>query len=439
MNGVELAVSNNKGFIKNNLPYMILAGIFCMLGMNVNALLIVGLLIFLVGIARSSTEHRFCWSLFLISNIRIFDNLGVTYIVNILMVLPLLYYFVWKITKEVPTVQKFPLIAGLALFLMVASYAVYYKEAVTPLIMWVMAFIWCSYVVLDSDVNVDKNDVIYALAAGVIFSALVYIIGNPEEMSDVISQLSHNYRFEAYANDPNYYSVYFCIAIAGIVIKDKISVSDYLLMLVLVCIGFLTASKMCMILMLVCIAYLIIGTTNAAGKYGRNILIFVGVCVLAYMNRELVSVFFENLFRRAGGEKTTLNTFTSGRFDIVQEYLNILRNDVSTLLVGKGFSYNTHFWGYLTKEAVAHNTYLDVIMSLGLVGGGIFIWIMAAWFKAYKKRCGANLGYTLTSKFPLAIMLLAFFALSCLDAGMFFFVVTACMLMLEPKKDNQDI
>ena len=432
-------LSKTKGFIKKNIVFMILAGLLCTFGMTNSAFLVAGLMVFTVAIMFSSDEHRFCWSLFLVSNIRIFDDLGVKFLVNILMVLPLLFYVIRKLSKPAKSVHLFPILGGIVLFLMASSYAVFFQEEVAPLIMWALAFIWCVFISIDDEINVDKNDVIYALSSGVIFSALVYIITEPDYLSNIISYMNTGFRFMAFGSDPNYYSLYLCIALASIVIKPKIKLSDYILAFVLVCIGFLTESKMAMILMAICVVYLVAFTANNINKHVRNVVIFACICVAVYLLRGTILAFLDNLLKRAGGSGATINDVSSGRWEILLECLYVFANDVPTTIIGKGLNYYNHFGSYGQIARIAHNTYVDVILSWGIVGTALFIWIISFWFKLYKNRKEAKAGYTRISKFPFLIMLLGFFALSCLDAGMFYFVITACMFQLEPKKQIKEI
>lgn len=433
-------LSKAKGFIKKNIIYIILAGLLCTIGLTNSAFLIAGLAVFFIAITFSSDEHRFCWSLFLVSNIRIFDDLGITFLVNILMVLPLLFYLIKKISKPTQTMYLFPILGGIVLFLMASSYAVFFQEEVAPLIMWAMAFVWCSVVTVDKDINVDKNDTIYALASGVMFSAVVYILTEPDYMLNIISYMNTGFRFVAFGSDPNYYSLYLCIAIASIVIKSKLKISDFCIIAVLVFIGFVTESKMGMVLMVLCLIYLVAFTArNSINKYIRNAIILVVIIGVIYFMRDTIMAFLENLLKRAGGTGATLNDVSSGRWDIMLECLYVFVNDIPTTIIGKGLNYYNHFGNYGQIARIAHNTYLDVIMSWGVVGSAIFIWIISYWFKMYKNRKDAQNGYTRISKFPFAILLLGFLSLSCLDAGMFFFVLAVCTLQLEAKEETVKI
>ena len=432
-------LSKAKGFIKKNIVYIILAGILCTIGMTSSGFLIAGLAVFIIAIIFSSDEHRFCWSLFLVSNIRIFDSLGITFLANILMVLPLLFYLIKKINKSTQSVHLLPILGGLVLFFMASAYSIYFNEGVAPHLMWAMAFVWCAFVVIDDEVNIDKNDTIYALASGVIFSASVFVLTEPDYIRNIIAYMNTGFRFTAYANDPNYYSLYLCIALASIVIKPKIKAYDYVIMVILAIIGFLTESKMCMILMALCLIYLVIFTANDKEKKVRNIVIIVGICIIVFAMRNTIGAFFQNLFKRAGGTGATLNDLSTGRFDIVLDCLRALVYDIPLLLIGRGLNYFNHFGDYVQIGRLSHNTYLDVVMSWGVIGSGIFLSIIFYWFKLYKKRINAEFGYTRISKFPFAILLLGFFSLSCLDAGMFFFVLAVCMLQLEAKEETVKI
>ncbi len=418
------------GFIEKNILYIFLFALCCIIGMKNNLALVIGIAILVTAMALSSPEHRFCWSLFLIPNIRILDSLGTTSIVNFLMVLPLFFYVAARLPKK--KLMGFPVICGLFLYAIEEIHLIANIGSSGPLIAWVLAFMLCCFVTLDEEISISKNDATYGLIAGIIFSAIVYLVNNPSFTSDIINNIFSGYRFTAYGDDPNYYSLYMCISLASLVVKDKITRFDYILIGALVCLCFMTASKMCLGLMIINLVYLIVFTSNTQKKMGRNFVILIVICCVAFLCRDYIELFMNNLLNRAGGNNITLNTLTTGRSNILSEYIYILFEDISVFMLGKGFDYHRHI--AINSGKGAHNTYLDVILAWGLIGVIVFAVIMNLWLKKYKKKLNAN-RYTIMSKFPFFILLINFLDLSCFSAGMFFFVITFCIIQLEPQKD----
>lgn len=426
----------NKSFTGKNWAYFIILAIFCVIGMKNNVGLFAAIGVILIAMATSSIEHKFCWSLFLIPNIRIFDNLGTTSIVNVLLIVPLAFYVIRKLFRGDIGFMVFPIISAFFLYAFEEFHIMANYMKSDSLFGWILSFITCAYFTLDEEIHIRGTDAARGLIAGIIFSTVMYFFANPEYMNGIIQNIVQGERFAAYGDDPNYFSLYICLSLACIVTKYKLSLLDYLLIAILVCIGFLTASKMCMFVMVLLLAYLIFVTNGNISKMQRGLLVLVVLAVTVTLFWEYIVQFFDNLFNRAGGSKITLNSLTTGRFNIVSEYLQILYSDASTLLFGKGFSYHL-FLNTLSLRG-AHNTYLDIILAWGVVGTAFFIGIISRWLRLYKKRFGEKCSYTTQGKIPFFVLLLCFFALSCFSAGMFFFIISLCILQLHPKREEAE-
>ena len=426
---VVLQPQKKGGFIKRNFIFIAIISIICMFGLKSRTALITSIAIFIAAVFFSSNEDRFCWSLFLIPNIRIYDSLGSTSLVNILICVPFFFYITRKFLRKQSHLNATPLVMAFLLFMMEYMHIMSSNESANSLYGWILGFMWCCYATFDKEVNINRTDIAYALAFGVICSAIIYFVNNPWFASDIINKIKVGHRFEAYANDPNYYSLYICLSLAGIVIKRNLKLFDYMLMLILMGIGLMTASKMCFLLMAVSLFYLIVGTNDTMNKYIRNFLIAVFGCCAIYIMRGYISQFIDILFQRTGGNNMNINTLTTGRYDIVAEYIELLKKDLFTFMFGKGFSYHN----YLITSSMhgSHNTYLDFILAWGLSGSIVLFSVIWYWFENYKRRLSA-IKYTKNSKYPFFVLALSFFSLSCFSAGMFFFVITFCLLQLEP-------
>jgi len=405
-----------------------------MYGLEKNSL-IVGLALLVVAMFFSSNEDRFCWSLFLIPNIRLFDELGLGFIVNILICLPFVFYFLKKILWRSSNFSGIPIMLAILLFMMECIHIPGTRNTFAPLIGWTLGFVWCCYVTLDDEINVNKSDIIYALSLGIIVSAVVYFVNNSWFAEDIINKIRIGHRFQAYASDPNYYSLYICLSLAAFTIKEKIKLFDYILMIILAGFGLMTASKMCILLMSVILIYLLVGASGATNKFLRSIVIILFGCCIVYAFWDYIEELLGILLKRTGGKNMNANTLTTGRIRLVTEYLNLLKDDASTLMFGRGFSYRIYL--FTSDMKGSHNTFLDFILSWGVLGTVVLIFVISIWFKKYKKRLGIT-KFTKTSKFPFLILVLAFCSLSCFSAGMFFFVITFCLLQLKPVTENND-
>ncbi len=98
------------------------------------------------------------------------------------------------------------------------------------------------------------------------------------------------------------------------------------------------------------------------------------------------------------------------------------------LLFGYGLQYNETDI-YKGFQHIAHNTYLDVILSWGLVGVVI---LFAVFFRIVKMMNKNRLERLTVNHFlPMIVTGVTFFALSCLSATMFWWIICAALLPLE--------
>lgn len=420
-----LKPTSEHSFFRNNIILIFIVTVCSILGADNNTFLILSVVTVIFAMAISPFDHKFCWSIFLVPNIRIFDNLGSTSIVNMLFIIPLIFYFIRSPYK----IKGWPLFAALILFCLEDFHKIGYEESILDLIGWILAFLSCVYITLDDEIEINTNDLSYALTLGTLVSFIACLMTDSFWTSDLIQNTIAGYRFEGFASDPNAYSAYLCIALASLAIKPNMKVLDYLMMGALMVLGILTGSKMCILLMIIIISYFIVVTSNSGIKISRNIVIIFTIVFIAYLNKDFLLEIFDNMYTRSGGDQMTLNTLTTNRYDIQMEYLHVLGNDFVTLFFGRGFSYYYHLDTYHMHQA--HNTYMDIVLSWGLIGTILFTAIISVWFMYFKKKTNTH-KYMTISKLPLIVLLISFFSLSLFDAGMFYFVISYCMLQLRP-------
>ncbi len=394
---------------------------------------------------RSDTPDAFCWSLVLIPNIRLLDDLGAEFIVNIMMALPILVYLFRQGTKKLSLVA----LAGSILLFMVELVHDAVLEDMANFVSlagWTLNFALCMLVTNDSRVKLNKNDVFSAFTTGIILSAAIYLGSGQNTIANIIDNLDRNMRFEAYANDPNYYSLYICLMMASVLNVRGYNIYKFVVLALLTGIGLLTASKMCLLLMAFTYVLLFVQIFNRSkeNRGNRRFLLWgtAGIAALAIAAKDYIKVFIDNFIRRAGfGTHTSwdLNQLTSGRSEIFAEYVRILGTDIVCLLFGYGFNYHENL-GQLSPSIThgAHNTYMDLVLAWGLVGVAVFLFVMYLWIKAY--RLSRNIRKLSVAKLlPILIMLINFADLSCLSAGMFPFVIAVALIQWLPDNDLPSI
>ena len=388
-------------------------------------------------IMRSSVPNAFYWAIFLIPNIRMLDGTGISFLVNVLMALPIIVYF---IRLGVGKLSKIAIFGTLLLFMIEFLHDILLCNLgnLITIIAWSLNIFLCMQFTIDSRVNLSKSDVFSAFSSGIIMSAVMYFSAGLETISNIIETMSSGTRFAAFADDPNYYSLYICLAIACIFNVSGKGVYKFIKMLLLVSIGLLTASKMCLLLMTLefIMIFAQIFSNNSEIKKNKKFISvsMIGLLSMLITARDYVNVFVQNFIRRMGqssNQAIDLETLTTGRSRIFMEYINILINDWKCLVFGYGFSY--HLFSGISTGHVAHNTYLDLFLAWGLLGTILFLIVLVGWMSSYRRT--RNIHKTsFINRLPLWILLINFFDLSCLSASMFPFVITIPLIQWLPSQ-----
>ena len=269
------------------------------------------------------------------------------------------------------------------------------------------------------------------LAYGSITSALVFFIVNPAWVNRVFTGY---YRLDAYGNDPNYYGSYILVALAGVFYKSSkrtIKIPDYIVITLLVMLGFMTASKMvglCIIGMLVVYIIITVRTLNKSARKMIVLMILFGG-ILFYVFREQVIFLFQRFILRFSETtgNTELGNLTSLRSETWGKYLNYLSREVLVLLLGMGVTY-VQFFKHNFGMFIAHNTYFDMLLSWGVIGN-LVLWIL---LYAFLKNTLVKIRRVPKYNFlPLMIFGLALLSLSCLLSDMFWYMSVLVLLPLK--------
>lgn len=177
-------------------------------------------------------------------------------------------------------------------------------------------------------------------------------------------------RFSGLYYDPNYYSVsvvlavFLCIVLLLRHSTNRIALGGSIVALLLF--GFLSYSKMFFLVILLLTA---IVSLHQAKSPKRMISLIIGLAIV-------LGVFYawasDSGYLLTIIERFESGDLTTGRADLWKEYTQYILDRPITLLFGEGLDI-TYF-----LESVPHNTYLEMICCMGIIGTSVFIASLAS-------------------------------------------------------------
>lgn len=393
-------------------------------------------LLLVIRILTQRTEKNIYLTLFLIPNIRMFDSLNVSFLVNSLLFLIFFKYCF----LEKKGIHRMVFVNMVLLFFLeflhvfrTGNIAVY-----IPLVSWLSSWGIAFSVIFDKKLKITKKYFYWYLAIGVLVSTLFgAIIGNG--FMNLIT-LNPYFRFAGMAGDPNFFATYILLIIFStqyMLGRDYQNKNKYALSFLLFSVlGLLTLSKMFVLIysaMLAINFVLFIGSNikRKDKKQRKFFSVLLGVFgVVGIIFYDLFFQLIQNFITRfsvSNVSGSALNQLTTGRSSLVGFYLSKLADDAQLYLFGNGLSYEKSF-----NTLAVHNTYLDVILSWGLVGVAC-LFFMGGYLIYY---CSKNYIWSkeIYPYFPLLVFGVTLFSLSFLSADMFPLVLNFVIIMALEKK-----
>lgn len=239
----------------------------------------------------------------------------------------------------------------------------------------------CILVSVDYQKNINSIFISYIL--GIILSGLLGRFGSNflpvdqyiKPMVERISQDENIYRFAGLYTDPNYYSVNLLIsACLTIFLYHKKWINGLAFIILLVIIIYMTGNtgSKSAFLMLILPALVYNWLLIKNKRYKRVVLFCIVVFGFAYLVFQGSIPIFNNALERLSASKEGgINRITTGRYDLWISYINHLKEHPLNIVFGNGVG------NYLLYGKGAHNTYIDFIYQLGLIGTAIYIWVLS--------------------------------------------------------------
>lgn len=378
--------------------------------------------------------------LYLIPNQGLYDDIGFKQILNIsifIIFIKLLYREKFKIPYKNTFLLYFIILYEIILTFLYGSIS-FKLVSILSLFCSYMVFTYVIYYLktgnlyLIYDKKQDYKFILYGLITSVIYSGITVF---KQWGIDIPTA----FRFTGLLRDPNYYSLVCLIVGLSLLFNREFNLKKRIMLFIItVILGILSVSKMFMLLLFISLILIMIYEPIKTKKINKKyvlaffISIFIGVNI--FINSPIGTIMLEKYLYRG----VTTSLFT-GRNILQPHYIDELLDNPRNLLVGNTLTYYGKRIGlgeevyYISdissvmKEAystmVAHNTYLDVILSWGIIGGSMYIIYIINSLKYFfvKKN---NDKFDSNYNIIFFILLISFTSLSLLEADMLMLLVS---------------
>lgn len=398
------------------------------------------LLLFTIFIVITSPNNKsFPIILYIIPNSGLYDIVGFKYILNISIFIVFIKYLIkedFKIYFKNTTLIILVILYEIILSSLYGNIDFKIVQIFSLLFSY-MVFSYVIYYLYKDKLECVYNPItdykfpLYGLIMSIIYSGInVYKIWG--------GNIPTAYRFIGLFRDPNYYSL-FCIILAFVILFNSyISLTNRIILFVLVSIiGFLSVSKMYILLFILSIFMIIFYNIFIEKKINiKYIIYFVvafSICGFIFINSPIKDTLYNKYVYRM-----QTNKLMTGRDILQTHYIKELMSNPRNIVLGNTLTYYGRRIGLgedvyyinsissVMKEAystmVAHNTYLDIILSWGFMGLVYILYIFNSlkYFFIRKNRYKFNNIYNII----FFVLLISFNALSLLEADMLIILVS---------------
>jgi len=228
-------------------------------------------------------------------------------------------------------------------------------------------------------------------------------------------------RRSGFYGDANFYTAQITAAMAGcfaLLLKEEKKRSMVFLGLLLVLMfycGFLSGSKS-FVLVIACVLLLwIISFVRMRGKVALKIVLFtaLGLLIVYIVTSAVFKGLLEVIILRFSSSDD-LDSFTTGRVELWQNYLHEILNDIKIFFVGKGFT------NIKLNDRGSHSTPIQMLYQFGLAGVAVLLFWVVCFYRDTSRKELKNKRVTLNLIMVLTGSILPWFAIDILFFDEFF-------------------
>ncbi|MEN6391101.1 MAG: hypothetical protein ABFD04_11850, partial [Syntrophomonas sp.] len=234
-------------------------------------------------------------------------------------------------------------------------------------------------------------------------------------------------RLAGFNPDPNYFAMQVLLAVVCLFILSNHTRSNLRKLLQFAAIGcllffgFTSVSKMFLISLVMIVLVWFIGMLTSRNDVSQKatVILLCAALVTVIVSTQMFSDMIDEYLKRFA-QITNVSSLTTGRSDLQTFYVKYILNNIDVLLCGVGFGLKYPV-GALNN---VHNTPIDFIYRLGVVGTTLFI----TWFMSIFKQASLKVKMRFDKKLQFLIVLLGLFmpwmALDVLGGDEFFYYLT---------------
>ena len=265
-----------------------------------------------------------------------------------------------------------------AILLIFFAYSVFFSgiDKLTTIITMITGVLMLYYI------RNNKADVVMVIVAYSVGICLSSILALNKDMLPIISKFVRNsmmklgddqysIRFSGLYGNPNYYTMDVIIALSAIVAllqyKKGATKLLYICFFALSIFGLMSVSKSFLISWIALILiWSLSSLRQGVGKFfGVLCILGIGAALIYYFAYDSIEAFLSRLEEDSSG---SIDTITSGRYGIWTTYVKTIFSDYNILFFGNGL--NTII---TSLRKGTHNTYLEALFTLGILGLSIFL------------------------------------------------------------------
>ena len=311
-----------------------------------------------------SEEDRLCFVALLMPFANVFKSApGAQSFFTYLLIVYVLYGLLQKPKMKASFLMSFLLLCAFVVLQMHANMDI--LKAIKFLV-----FVLFIYVAIGAKTTNDHRKVFLFYILGVIISSLVASLNIIPNLTDYVEEVAlggannDEARFTGLYPDPNYYTVNVIISLCLVVIlnhKKQLGTRPALLLAVpLVVFAIMTYSKSAFLMLLLPVVLLLYSRMKRKNHFVFLVLmIVVGLVLFGIFSGQFEA--FAVVLERFGSDGNA-DDVTTGRYSIWMNYLNHLSDINVYTFIGAGMGAE-----YLNGRA-AHNTYIDLMYYLGVIG-----------------------------------------------------------------------
>ncbi len=346
--------------------------VFIVLGTFNSIFALAGLLACIFNIVVSKEEDAMCMLVFLLpfSNIFKLSPSAQTFYTYII-----LFYVLYKMIVSRKIYKNFlVLLTSLILIIVIQAFSSFDLFRSIKLIANVLLI----YIAMKLDPEKSHKGIFLSFVFGVVASSLLSIPGLLPNLSNYVSvkdlglESGWLTRFSGMYGDPNYYSINVIVSMCILVLMwHKREINPFMavgLCAILVYFAVITYSRSAF-LMLALPLILFLYSNMKSKKYVLTVIFGIGAVYLAVFVLAGKIQILETVLSRFTEESGDV---TSGRTDLWGSYLSLFLAEPLSFLFGRGLG------AELVGGKAPHNTYIDFLYYLGLVGMVLYILAVSA-------------------------------------------------------------